>query len=68
MDKELLILDKDNEVIFFQSILSETRLTENYLVVFKPLKPDTVRRSLTLHKLFSKGTVVAWLALSDLFV
>ena len=31
MDKELLILDKDNEVIFFQSILSETRLTENYL-------------------------------------
>lgn len=31
MYKELLILDKDYKEIFFQSILSETRLTEIYL-------------------------------------
>ena len=34
MDKERLILDKDYELIFFQRILSETRLTKFRLHMF----------------------------------
>lgn len=78
MEKELLILGKDYELIFFQSILSETRLINRdlfanvfvrFLVVFKPLKPDTARQcSLTMNKLFIKSAIVAWLTLYDLFV
>lgn len=78
MDKELLILGKDYELIFFQSILSETRLINRdlfanvfvrFMVVFKPLKPDTARQcSLTMNKLCIKSAIVAWLTLYNLFV